>query len=311
MHWGQIKTLLILSFFILDIYLLAQFMEKKELSDIAVWEQQDSSIEEQLEAESITFQDLPEKEYEESFISVKQRYFTEKEITAYKDNVEQKPFIFNKDLIVSKLEEPIEIKDSNSNTGAQLTEMLNNIAFFPEEYTYWNWNKELNVIIFFQNKMDRPVYYNQNGLVLLFVNDENEITYYTQTMLGEAEALAERQKLIKPMRAIETLYGANELYSGDNISNVNIGFHTRVPFESGVQVFAPIWKVNVNNEKDYFVNAIEGFIFSTKEQEFLHEVINGTIDRMQIIGEKDSQITEILNDLKEREEELTSDGVSQ
>lgn len=296
MHWGQIKTLLILSFLILDIYLFVQFMEKKEEADIGVLEQQPSTIEEQLQAEAITFQDLPKQEYEESYISVKQKIFDEDELVVKNDK--QETFIFNKTFIASKLEDPIKMKKDEKRE--KITEIFNDIVYFPEEYSFYSWNQDVNVLIFFQNKMDRPVYYNQNGLVLLFLNDKNEITFYTQTMLGETEPLAEKRKLIKPIRAIETLYDANELHSEDNIPKVNIGFHTRVPFETGVQVFAPIWKVNVNNEKDYFVNAIEGFIFSTDEQEFLEEVMETSIEKMQIQREKDSPAGEMLGELKER-----------
>src|SRR5699024_3258245 len=91
-----------------------------------------------------------------------------------------------------------------------------------------------------------------------------------------------------------------ELSSGDNITRVNIGFHTRVPFESGVQVFAPIWKVDVNDEKNYFVNAIEGFIFSTEEQEFLEDVIESSIEKTNVPWEEDSSPGEMIEDLKER-----------
>jgi regulatory protein YycI of two-component signal transduction system YycFG len=308
MHWGQIKTLLILSFFILDIYLLAQFMEKKELSDIAILEEQTSTIEEQLKAEDITVADLPEQEFEETFISVKQKNFREQELVGVKDRVKQKRYILNENLIAAKLDEPIKVKRDDSQET--ITNLFKKIVYFPEEYTFWSWNKELNAIIFFQNKMDRPVYYNQNGLVLLFLNEDNKITYYTQTMLGEAEALSEKQKLIKPMRAVEKLYDTNELYPGDKITNVHIGFHTRMPFESGVQVFAPIWKVNVNGEKDYFVNAIEGFIFSTEEQEFLLEAMKVTTERMQVNREVGSPIDEMINDLKARQNGITSVGGS-
>ncbi len=109
--------------------------------------------------------------------------------------------------------------------------------------------------------------------MLLFLNEENEIVFYTQTMLGDTESLAEKRKLMRPMEAIETLYIANELPQDSHIDNVNIGFYTRVPFETEVQVFAPIWRINVNGERDYFVNAIEGFIFSTDEEEFLEQAI--------------------------------------
>jgi|SRR5699024_515728 len=307
MHWGQIKTLLILSFFVLDIYLFVQFMEKKEVSDIAILEEQSSSIEEQLKAESIEVKNLPEEEYEETFISVEQKNFSEDELEDESDVKKQKSYIFHHSLIASQLDSPIKLKEDASE--ATIKEIFRDTIYFSDEYSFWNWNKELNVIILFQNKMDRPVYYNQNGVVLLFLNDKNEIEYYTQTMLGEAETISEQQKLIEPMQAIEELYDDNELYAGDQIRSVNIGFHTRVPFESGVQVFAPIWKVNVNEEKDYFVNAIEGFTFSSDEEDFLGNVIEYNIDKMQMKRKKDSPADDMLKDLKEREEVLKGNEV--
>lgn len=307
MQWGQIKSLLILSFFILDIYLLAQFLEKKELSDIAIWEEQSSTIEEQLQSDNITFNELPDREYEESFISVKQHYFDKKDLKNDTDIVKQEPSIFNNYLIVSKLDKPIKIKEDISKDGVE--EKLAEVVHESDHYSYWNWNKDLNIIIFFQNKEDRPVYYNQNGLVLLYLNDKNEVEYYSQTMLGETDTLDEKQNLITPMHAIETLYNSNELYPEDHIEDVKIGFHTRVPSESGVQVFAPIWKVNVDDEQNYFVNAIEGFTFSTEEREFLLEAIDTSIDRLQVSREKDSPISDIIDDLKDREELLEEDEV--
>src|SRR5699024_9694226 len=133
-----------------------------------------------------------------------------------------------------------------------MKEKLTDIVSEPDTYSYWNWIKDLNIIIYFKNKERGPVFSNRNGLVLLFFNDKNDAEYDSQTMLGEAETVDEKQKLNTPMHAIEKLYNSNELYAGDNIEDVKIGFHTRVPSESGVQVFSPIWKVNVNNEQNYF-----------------------------------------------------------
>ncbi len=298
MHWGQIKTLLILSFLVLDVYLFIQFLDKKDQADIGILEQQSSTIEERLKAEDITFKDLPEQEYEEAFISVKQQLLDKDELSSYKRSELQNTYLFNKNFIMSHIKDPIKLDEDASEDSIE--KIFQELVYYPEEYSYWNWNKEMNVLIFFQNKMDRPIYYNQNGLVLLFLNNQNEVTFYTQTMLGEPEPIAEKKKLMKPIRAIETLYQDSELQSGDNITKVNIGFHTRNPFESGVQVFAPIWKVNVNEEKDYFVNAIEGFTFSTDEQDFLEEVIDSSIEKAKIALDTDRTLEKMVKQLNER-----------
>lgn len=302
MNWEQIKTLLILSFLILDIYLVAQFLEKKEQADIGILEQQQSTIEDQLKAESIKVPELPQEEYEETFISVKQKVFLPDEVTLNKSAIAQKQSLITDYFIASVLDKPLKIDEAMPDKG--LEEIFSQLVISPEEYNFWNWNEELNVLMFFQTKMDRPIYFNQNGLVLVFLNDKNEIVYYTQTMLAEAETLAEKRELIKPIRAIETLYNGNELNPGDEITSVKIGFHTRVPFEGGVQVFAPIWKVNVNNEKDFFVNAIEGFTFSTKEEDFLGETMEAILEKISDNKVEDEVVKEIKIDLEKRIELL-------
>lgn len=298
MQWNQIKTLLIVSFLVLDIYLFVQFMEKKEAADIGVLEQPTTSIEEQLKDDRITYSPLPDKEYEETFISVEQYEFNEREIKKTDFQIDQEITIVKDHFIVSKLEDRVTLNESARKK--QIEQVFSQLVHHADEYAYWNWNKEENIIIFFQEKFDRSVYYNQNGVVLLFLNDQNEIDFYIQSMLGEAESLAEKQELMKPMQAIETLYRANELSYDSHINNVNIGFHTRVPFETDVQVFAPIWKVQVNDEKDYFVNAIEGFIFSTDEKEFLDEVIELVIRQIKSQKIQTDQLKKIVTKLEKR-----------
>lgn len=297
MHWGQIKSILILSFFILDVYLFAQFLEKKEQADIGVLEQQLSTVEEQLQDDSITFSDLPEETHEETFISVEQQRFSNRDLKRDKPKVQQEPHIIGGTMIVSELKDPEKIKNVTSDNAL---DVFNDAVYYADEYDYWGWNETYNVALFFQNKLDRPIYFNQNGLVMAILNDKDEIVSYVQTMLGEEESLADKRQLIEPLTAIEKVYENGELYPNDDITKVNIGFHTRVPFESGVQVFAPTWKVNVNEEKDYFVNAIEGFMFSTEEEEFIEEVIKHIIRKSEASKEREDTVDDIIKDLEDR-----------
>lgn len=299
MQWSQIKTLLILSFFILNIYLLIQFLEKREQADIGVLEIQQSTIEDQLQSESIEINELPTEKYEETYISVKPRLFSESDLESLNKVVpKQKSVVANKNLVISQFKDPIPIK-KNSNKQS-FEKLLEDMALYSSDYTFWNWNEELNIVVFFQKDDERPIYYNQNGLLLLFLNDDNETLFYMQTYLGEAEQHAEKRELISPLKAIEILYNQNELKFGDEVTSVNIGFHTRVPLESGVQVFAPIWKVNVNSSKDYFVNAIEGVVFSSNEEEFLREAIKNNINRVDMIEDNEVIKATVINVLKNK-----------
>src|SRR5690625_5503647 len=97
------------------------------------------------------------------------------------------------------------------------------------------------MIVYFQEKIDRPIYYNKSGLVLFYLNEQNEITHYTQTVLGEDEENEDSRDLITSMRVIETLYDSDKLESNDEIIYVEMCFITSVALYSGVRVIARTW----------------------------------------------------------------------
>src|SRR5690625_1227832 len=297
MQWKQIKTIFIVCFLILDIYLLVQFLDKRGQADIGIIERQESSIEEQLEAEDITYGKLPEEESEESFISVKQKKFPDDEFKEISDLKNQKTIVIDKKMIVSQFEKPISISPNQSRD--KIESIAKDTFIYPDEYTLWNWNEDMNVLIFFQEKKDRPVYYNHNGLVLIFLNDDHEMEFYVQTMLEDADDRHEPQSLIEPLKAIETLYEHQELEQGDDITTVDIGLHTRVPLEDGVPVFVPTWKVTVYDDQNYFVNAMEVFIFSSNEVSFLEDTIEMITEQIQSLEDEDL-LEDILSFLNQR-----------
>lgn len=296
-QWGQIKTLFILSFLILDIYLIIQFIDKQNQMNIGIMEHEEATIEQMLEDENIQIPKLPEGTGSESFITVSHKVFSKEEIKHIEQLKGQKNIIFN-NFIVSLFNKPIAI--SEDDTDEEIEASLKPRVAFSEEYQFWNWNKELNIIIFFQEKLGRPVYFNQNGVILFLLNENQEVVSYVQTVLGESNTREDEKNLITPIKAIETLYEVNELHPGDEVTKVDIGFHTRIPLADGVQVFVPTWKVTVNDYRNYFVNAIEGWNFSSDEIDFLKESIQYSLDRVQAIENDESLKVEILTLLNEK-----------
>lgn len=296
MQWSQIKTVFILGFLILNVYLLIQFLEKQDQEDLSLLDREESTIEEKLNHENITIKpNLSDEEEREPYLSFRQNNFNEDDISQLASFSNQRAAVINKNFIFSIFEKPVKIPDGDLEL---IDGFVKNSIIYPDEYELWHWNKELNVLIFFQEENDRPIYFNQSGILLAFLNDDNELVYYTQTLLGESESRQDTMKLFKPLEAIEALYNANELRARDEITMVDIGFHTRVPSTDGVQVFVPAWKVTVNDERNYFVNAIEGFIFSSNEFNFLKESIEFNINRVQTMEEGDfkKEALQLLND---------------
>lgn len=288
MQWGHIKTLFILSFLILNIYLLVQFMDKQNDADNGILDNRELAIEDQLKAENITIPKFETEELEkEAYISVSQKKFLDEELqplTAVKGLQSE---VVDQNLLVSELEDPIPV--SKNATDEEISNLVKSQILFPDHYTYWGWNEELNILIFFQEIDDRPIYFSQNGLILAYLNEENKITHYTQTMLDKATQQGDLQTLIKPIRSIEVLYNQHYLKSDEEVTNkVVLGYYARLLTE-GNQVFAPTWRVNVNGERNYFVNAIEGLVSPENEIEFLHATISSDQKKIEALDDS-SQI---------------------
>lgn len=279
-QWNQIKTLFILCFLALNVYLLYQLYEQQNKQQLFS-DPIASTIEEQLEEDNITIPEsvLNTGELRESFMTVAQEKFTNNDLIRFDQLKDQRISIIDQTLITSIIEEIVIIPENA--TEEMITDFLKNLAPFMDEYVFWKWNKHLNIIMFFQQKKDHSIYYNQNALLLFFLDEDNRVVYYSLSKLSEEEDMQESQKLISPIRALETIYNSGQLYYGDTVNKVEVGYHTRIPSSSGVQVFVPTWKIIVNKTRQYFVNAIEGYVFASNDSEFLSEALNEDLKRIQ------------------------------
>jgi len=277
-QWGQIKTLFIICFLILDVFLVQQFFEKREQAQIGLLP--DSTIEEQLEAEKITLGDLPKESIKETYISARRYVFNDEDQKKLDESENQSYELFNDGtILLSELEEsvPIDVEASDED----ITTKVKNQILYGDNYEYWGHNKESNKLLFFQSYKNNPIFFNESGVVIVFLNEDQEMTRYVQTMLDDFNKTGEKQELIKPKQAAITLFSRNELYNGDNVSDMNLGYYTLVPLSNGLQVFAPTWKILVNGERQYYVNAMEGQLISMDESTFVEDTIQNLLDQIE------------------------------
>lgn len=279
MQWGQIKTLFIICFLILDVFLVQQFLGKLEQTQIGLLT--DSTTEEQLEAEQITLGDLPKDSINETYISASQYVFSEEDKEEFEDTLSGQSIEFFNDrtILMSNFDEPISLDLENSDE--ELSSKVKSQFMFSEQYEYWGYNEDSNKLLFFQSYQDNPIFFNESGVVIVFLNEEQEMIRYVQTKLTDINSTGEKQELIKPKQAAITLFSRNELYNGDNVSDMHLGYYTLVPLSNGLQVFAPTWEIIVNGERKYFVNAMEGQMISMDESTFVEDTIQNLIDQIE------------------------------
>ncbi|WP_042147734.1 two-component system regulatory protein YycI [Paucisalibacillus sp. EB02] len=285
MQWGQIKTLFILCFLLLDIYLLSLVLSQKENEDLGFTVERQEQDGQTLESENISIKvELPKPLSNEEFVTIQQKTFKEEEMKLIKSMENQDVEVVKNSLIISLLKEAVAIPENA--TDESIEQLVFSSVYLGNEYTFEYWDKDRNTLVFFQTKEGRPIYYNQNGLILVYLNENNEMVAYTQSYLGAPERAKEERSLMKPLDAIMKLHSNNLLYPNDEITDIEIGYYSTFPLDSGRQVLAPTWKISIKDRRDRYVNAVDQYVVSINDN-FIEDVLELSIENTKSIKDKE------------------------
>ena len=295
MQWSHIKTLFILSFLVLNVYLLFQFVSKQQEMDIPELETSEMNLEEQLEQEDITISaDISFEVPELSYISSSQKEYSASEIRDLNDidDIDAEKSM-DDNLLIAEFSSPLKIPKNPDEEV--LSDLVSSYVPNASDFSFGTWDHDLNIIVFFQNKEGHPIYLNQHAMLTFYVNNNNEITHYTQTMLDDAET-QESTTLNPPMIAIGSLLQNRYLNTEEDVSDVTYGYYSRIEDAGeGTQVFAPTYKITIDNERDYFVNAAESSTYPGKYKEYLVSMLNDNyVRKLYFMSDEDDSIAENL-----------------
>lgn len=255
MDWRKTKTIFIITFLILNIFLASQIFEKRNENQWSIITE--ATIEEQFEADEITYETLPKEPVTESYISGKSYKFSVEDKEAL-EKKGQTVEVVNETVLVGAFNEPIPAPETDLET--RLPQLLKDQLLFNEKYDYKTYRKGEKELIFFQSFKKGLIYSNnESGMLSLYLDDENNIVSYKQTLISDLEEMDEAQELITAFNALENLYNMNELKPGSHVTDVKLGYYTLVQITSS-HVLTPTWHIVVNGEQDFFVNALEGQI---------------------------------------------------
>lgn len=257
MDWSRTKTIFILIFLVLDLFLAFQIIEKRTTAELEYITE--STIEEQLEADEITYANLPNEVDRESYISGVRKKFIPSDFLKLKNQTVSN---ITEEWITSKFTKSISLPEKN--VEAFLRDFLKENVYSGNSYVYWGRDKKANKLLFFQTYRGRPLFLNEQAMLSIKLNKANEIVSYEQTMLTGIKEITEegsKQEILPPLKAIENLYYNDYLTSGGHITKVELGYYKNVPISGDVQIFVPTWHVVLDHDHNFFVNAIDGQIF--------------------------------------------------
>ncbi|MED3570965.1 two-component system regulatory protein YycI [Cytobacillus praedii] len=262
MDWSKIKTIFILTFLVLNIYLMYEFFKLKDSTsqyEFIV----EPSFDKRLKADEIQFDELPKNYQKDNYLSAKPKNFTSDEGLDDPKLKGQQVTVNDGLVLAATLDKPYELSDKLDTS--EINSFVKNHVLYGDQYRFWG--KDENKITYYQKFKDKVFYKNISGELTIWLNTENnDIVSYQQTMLENIEERSEKEKIIQPLKAIETLYEKGSLKPKSKISKVELGYVTFIHTGTS-QVLTPAWRFVINDEENLFVHAIEGQIMQLNNEE--------------------------------------------
>ena len=261
MYWSKIKTIFILTFLVLDIYLMYEFFKLKDSSQYEY--STETSFEKRIKTDEIEYGELPKNYVKDTYLSAKPKVFNNEDLEAL-DKAKLKGIgQVNAGTVLSfVLNKPYELNDKFDTS--EINTFVKNNVLHGDQYRFWK--KEGNLITYYQLFNNKVIYHNMSGELIILLNEENDIVSYKQKMLEDIEELSEEEKIIQPLKAIETLYENGSLKPKSKITNVELGYFNFVQTSTS-QVLTPAWRFEINDSEELFVHAFEGQIIQLNNNE--------------------------------------------
>ncbi|MCY8519845.1 two-component system regulatory protein YycI [Bacillus atrophaeus] len=279
MEWNKTKTIFIIAFLVLDIFLGYQFFEKRSSSEYDVIK--NSSVQTDMNEDHITYGTLSDTAKEGSRITANQKSFTKEEIESLKGQKPKMDMPSDKHKVTKlKMEFTSPIALSKDSVEDDAKALVSSEFQDGEEYKLWKVDKDKKQVIFFQTYQGKYIYQENDdasemiGQVILHLNDKNEVVSYEQSTLDTFKEI-QKESLISELDAVESLYYQNLLKAHSTVKTVKFGYIAQYPLTS-TQVLAPVWRITVEYEKtvdgtkkkvqeNFTVNAMDSRVFDSSQ----------------------------------------------
>lgn len=253
MQWGQIKSLFIICFLVLNVFLAKQLLDRGEETLSALPE---ASKEEELELNISGLEQLDQEKHQAPLLYTNSYNFNEVENIAA-ELMNQEVVVANDTTLFARMNTPVQLPLDDEEA---LTTALTQHVYLGGRFNQYRYLEEAGLVVFFQ-RINYPIFYNTQAVLFVKVNEAGEMTHYMMRALDivEEEQADSEQTLITEYDAVYRLYhNSNMLKTGDEVTGVTLGYHNLVSLPNGEQLLNPTWQVSVNDTIDYFINAIEG-----------------------------------------------------
>jgi len=243
--WGRAKSVLIFSFLLLNILLGFQ-----------LW----SDVQAQLNANTNSVELPPDK----LLIMQKKRITLSTNLPSETPKMGDLTYILQSDSMQEEKPIPIEplVNSAVVFNSKQLDRTLGEVIVDLTEYDYDVNSSKEGVFILHRMVDERPMFHTK----LELFNSNLKITGYLQDRV-EITGKGETKQVLAASKMISSLI-ESYLDVGSVIIDIKLGYYGQI-FDSEVQVATPAWRVMLDDNKVYYVDAISGEVVTDNKDEQL------------------------------------------
>jgi len=297
-QWGQIKALFIICFLVLNVFLIKQLVDRQEeeLSYIP-----EASKEEELELNINGLETLSADAYTAPLLYAENFNYNEAGQALNETLVSQEAVVVNDVYLYGRFTDPVPVDPTDTEA---LQALVDQYVFRGQTYQFFDYLEAPGLLVFFQ-QYQYPIFYNANAVLFIQLNDQREMIQYAQTRLDQIDEDSdgpEEQALIKQYDAVYRLYhNSSALETNDTITDVELGFHNLASLPNGEQLLNPTWQIEVNETKDYYVNAVEGHDYP-RQTDFIATTLEQMIEQLNTSNTRAFSYYQIDEDREEDSE---------
>ena len=256
MNFKRVEIIFLFTFLAIDIFLFGMYQQNKNLQTENVSQgDANSTIIKEMKNDQIKVGSPSNDEQSAYYVSgTKTTVLQQKmgQLTNQSTN-------FNDHELTSEFTQPINVaKKAPQNT---VNKLLTDSTFvlYGQQYQYSKELSDKNTLVYTQKAMGRMIY-SGVGQLRFAINDQNQLTGYSQQYLENIKSLREKSETISEERALIWLYQYNEIPNNTRIKWAKLEYTKLVNIDNNC-VLIPTWVIAIkyNNSPTVQIKRINAF----------------------------------------------------
>lgn len=255
MDWSRAKTILILAFLLLDLFLGYQLWQDRRQQNVLgqITQLQVEELKQKLKQEGIVYpEDLTDQMPEMRYMNLSSNALKEQDFSGNLNEIR-----WENDVVQVQFKNAVQI--SPKNTDQERNEIIQNYIHFFDQYAFDPMLSTDKQWIFLQKINDYPVF---TSSIKIDFSDAGwsgyKQSYYQPTDPGVS------RKVVSAFTALTVLLDNEILQEGEEVKQVILGYYIE-NYDADVRVLVPVWRV-IHTNGIHYVNGFTGTLIGASDK---------------------------------------------